>query len=551
MHDCCNSHFSPIGLLTALLLCVGCVSTAAVAGQTELATSNEYRVPLTGEPTTLDPALFSDVYAMQVANNLYDGLVEFDQDLNVVPAIARRWKISRDHRTYTFFLREGVTFHNGREVNAGDFVYSFTRVLDPNIKSPAAGFFLNIKGAEAFQEGKVDAVSGLQALGPNMLKIELKEPFAPFLSILAMANAKVVPQEAIGPEFGTHPTGTGPFRFSVWQPEQGITLEANKDYFAGRPFVDSVRFRIYPNIEWEQIFTDFENGMLEHALIPSERHEQFVQDETHQGKYGLISKSGLNIVYVGMNQGVPPFDNLSVRQAINYAVDTDTIVKTITKRGATPIKGILPPGVAGFDPEFRGYGYDPQRARQLLATAGYPQGQGFPTIGLWTVSKSSSVHQELEAYKRYLADVGLTVEIHIAESWKAFVQAITDKKAGMFYAAWYADYPDADNFFYPLMHSSSRTNRMMFQDPSVDRLLDQARSEMDYLQRSELYRDIEMLVVEKAPIISQHINGNNYLLQSWVKGVEMSPLGVVYLPLRQVQLDWQQAAQKLSLVNPR
>ena len=167
MHDCCNSHFSPIGLLTALLLCVGCVSTAAVAGQTELATSNEYRVPLTGEPTTLDPALFSDVYAMQVANNLYDGLVEFDQDLNVVPAIARRWKISRDHRTYTFFLREGVTFHNGREVNAGDFVYSFTRVLDPNIKSPAAGFFLNIKGAEAFQEGKVDAVSGLQALGPR------------------------------------------------------------------------------------------------------------------------------------------------------------------------------------------------------------------------------------------------------------------------------------------------------------------------------------------------------------------------------------------------
>lgn len=522
-------------LLAALLLIGNPLLTVTAADQTEAIASAVYRAPLSGEPTTLDPALYSDIYAMQVANNLFNGLVEFDQNLNVVPAIARRWKISRDHRSYTFVLRKGVTFHNGREVTAADFVYSFTRLLDPQLKSPAASFFSKIKGANAFSTGASPTVSGLQALRPDTLKIELAEPFAPFLSILAMVNAKVVPQEAVGSEFGKQPVGTGPFRFHAWKAGEAIELVANDDYYAGQPALDSVHFRIYPNIDWEQIFADFERGELEHALIPRDQFDQ-VQKNTSD-RFQLINKPGLNLVYVGINQGVQPFTDLRVRQAINYAVDTDTIVNTITKRGTTPLKGILPPGIAGFDPDFQGYGFDPQRARDLLTEAGYPEGQGFPSIELWTVSKSVSVRNELEAYQRYLADIGLTVDIKVAENWKAFVAAITSNQAGLYYASWYADYPDADNFFYPLTHSTSRTNRMKFNQPAVDKLLNQARTETNYQQRVQLYRDAERLVVDNAPLVSQHANGNNYVFQTWVRDVELNSLGMIYLPLRLIRLE--------------
>lgn len=529
---CCS------GFTLASFVALSIAGTAASAETAPKAHyGGEYRAPLNSEPTTLDPALFSDIYAMQVANNLFDGLAEFDQDMNLVPAIAKRWKISRDHRTYTFILRPDVHFHNGRAVTAEDFVYSFTRLLDPELKSPAVSFFLNIAGGRAYNEGRSDKVSGLSAPKPDLLKIQLEKPFAPFISILAMANAKVVPKEAMGPEFGNHPIGTGAFRFVEWNPGEHILLGANPDYFAGRPYLDKVHFHIYPNIEWEQIFTDFQQGRLEHTSIPSAQYARITAQPVPADKYQFISIPGLNIVYVGMNLNIAPFNDVRVRQAINYAVDTQSIVEDITKRGTRHARGILPPGIAGFDPNFRGYGYDPERARALLAEAGYPDGAGFPTIRLWTVSKSEGVHKELLAYKHYLGEVGLNVEINTADSWKSFVQVINSGNAEMFYAAWYADYPDADNFFYPLAHSKSRTNRMRFQDAQVDELLERARTETDYLERAALYKSIEQRVMQNAPMVSQHINSNNYLFRSWVRGADMSHLGVIYLPLRTVWFD--------------
>ena len=518
-----------------VMACLSLVSANAA----EPMYGGEFRIPLSAEPTTLDPALFSDIYAVQVANNLYDGLVQLDQNLNILPAIAKRWKISRDHRTYTFMLREDVKFHNGRKVTAEDFVYSFSRILDPSLKSPVASYFLSIEGAQEFQDNTAGTVSGLRAVAPDQLEIKLAQPFAPFLSILAMINAKVVPQESIGADFGKHPVGTGPFRFSRWQTGENIVLEANPDYFHDRPYLDQINFRVYSNIDWEQIYADFQNGELDQAFIPSGQYDRIVGQASASADrpYTVLNKLGLNLVYVGMNQTVKPFDDVRIRQAINYAVDTVAIVQDIAKRGTTPTKGILPPGVAGYDPNLVGYTYDPQRARGLLEEAGYPEGQGFPAFELWTVSKSDSVHRELEAYQRYLAEVGLQVEIKIAENWQAFVEAINTQRAALFYAAWYADYPDPDNFLYPLTHSQSKTNRMRFADAQVDRLLDQARVETDYLKRSQLYQLIEQQVLAGAPMIPQHINSNSYLIRPWVKGVALSQLGMIYFPLRHLWLE--------------
>ena len=515
-------------LMVAVLFC----SAAAAAQQPS--TGGHYRAPLESEPVTLDPALYSDKYSVQVATNLFDGLVEFDQELNVVPAIAKRWKISRDRRVYTFSLRDGVKFHHGRAVTADDFVYSFSRLLDPAVKSPAAAFFMNIKGAKAYSEGAKETVSGLRAPQPLVLEIELVEPFTPFLSILAMSNAKVVPREAIGTGFGTSPIGTGPFRFSDWRPGEEVVLSANPDYFAGRPHLDQVNFQIYPNIDWERIFADFQAGRLHHATVPRNQYDRLFANNNGDD-YVLVSAPGLNIVYLGMNLGVAPLDDVRVRQAVNYAIDTQTLARTITKRGSKPAAGILPPGIAGYDPDLAGYGYDPQRARRLLSEAGFAA-EAAP-IELWTVSKSDNVHQQLEAIQSYLAAVGLHTQIRVADNWKSFVAAISDGQAGLFYAAWYADYPDADNFFFPLTHSSSRTNRMRFREPAIDRLIETARVEADYLNRVDLYRGIERQVMNGSPLVSLHVNSNNTLFAANVQGVAMTPMGMMILPLRKVWLN--------------
>jgi peptide/nickel transport system substrate-binding protein/oligopeptide transport system substrate-binding protein len=469
--------------------------------------------------------------------NLFDGLVEFDKDLNVVPAIARVWKISRDHRTYTFFLRKGVKFHNGREVTAGDFVFSLSRILSKETKSPVASLFFNIQGAKQFHEGTMPSVTGLRAVDPYTLKIELEAPFAPFLSVLGMANAKVIPKEELGPHFGTKPVGTGPFRYSTWVPGKEIVLTANRDYFAGRPFLDSLHFRIYHNIEWERIFSDFEDGHLDQSIIPSHKYDLILSDVRYRQHYNFISRPQLNLVYVGMNVNMFPLNDHRVRQAFSYAVDTETIVKEITKRGSIPAHGILPPGIAGFDPNFKGYTYDAERARKLLAQAGYPQGKGIPPIEIWTVSKSESVQRELQAYKRYLADIGVELIPKVASNWREFINFINERKAPMYYAAWYADFPDPDNFLYVLCNSKSRTNRMGYHNPEVDELLEQARRETDYMARIKKYREIQKQVMRQAPLISQHVNSFNFLFQPWVKGAEVSYLGAAYIPFRKVWIE--------------
>ena len=519
---------------------------AAANSEKQALSGGDYRVPLASEPITLDPAKFNGIYAMNVGNNLFDGLVEFDGNLNVVPAIAKIWKISRDHRTYTFLLREGIKFHNGREVTAEDFVFSFKRLLDPEIKSPAASLFSNIQGAKEYQEGKVASVNGLRAVNHHTLVIELEKPFAPFLSILAMANAKVVPRESFEKSFDTHPVGTGPFRFQSWRPGKEIVLAANNDYFKDGPYLERLRFVIYQNVDWEKIYADFEEGRLDQSLVASGDYKFRDGGNKVGTSPTLISKPGLNVVYIGMNLELEAFKDRRVRQAIYHAVDREKIVSESTRWRSVQAKGILPPGIAGFDPYFKGYDYNPGKAIELLEKAGYPGGRGIPAIELWTVSKTDRVKGQLQQYQRYLADIGIQVKIKVAENWKDFIARINNKQAAMFYAAWYADFPDPDNFLYTLCHSKSRTNRMNYNNAEVDRMLEEARSEADYMKRVEQYRKIQELVMQDAPVIAQHVNSFNYVFQPWVKGINMNHLGGTYLPFRKIWFEPQQPANRLA-----
>jgi peptide/nickel transport system substrate-binding protein/oligopeptide transport system substrate-binding protein len=231
-----------------------------------------------------------------------------------------------------------------------------------------------------------------------------------------------------------------------------------------------------------------------------------------------------------------PFDDRRVRQAFNYAVNKEAIVQETTPRGSLPATGALPPGMPGHDPALQGYDYQPDKAKRLLAEAGYPDGVGFPVVQLWSTDKSDSTKAELAAYQRYLAELGVQVGIRFAPDWPAFKVMLEQGQLPMFRLFWYADIPDPDNMLFPLLHSTSPTNRTFYRNPLVDQLLEQARQKLPYTQRIALYREVERIVMDDAPWIPQCYSVLEYLYQPYVQGVEVSLLGKRVIPLKKIWL---------------
>jgi peptide/nickel transport system substrate-binding protein len=495
-----------------------------------------FRRMLGDTPPTLDPAFVTEIYGRHIINQIFDGLVQFDAYLNVIPALAEFWEASQDGRTWTFALRRGVTFHHGREVTAQDFVYSFTRLIQVNSPGPVANLFDHIQGAKEFMQETTQSVKGLKAVDRYTLQIALEEPFASILAILGLFHAAVVPQEEVerlGDLFGRAPVGTGPFKFVRWEPNQEIVLAANDHYYEGRPFLDAVVFKIVGGSKWEERFAEFLKGNLEEAIIPGGKTEEVHTDPQYQ-PYQRFRKPTLSFLYLGFNTQLKPFDDKRVRQAFNYAVNKEAIVREITKMGALPATGAIPPGMPGYDPDLQGYDYHPDKAKQLLAEAGYPDGVGFPVVQLWSVHQAETTKAELAAYQTYLAELGVKVDIRYAPDWPAYKAMMEQGKLPLFRLAWYADIPDPDNMLSPLLHSASPTNYTFYRNPLVDRLLEQARKKLSYAQRLVLYREVERIVLDDAPWIAQHYSVFEYLYQPYVQGVEVSFLGLRAIPLKKI-----------------
>jgi peptide/nickel transport system substrate-binding protein/oligopeptide transport system substrate-binding protein len=470
--------------------------------------------------------------------------VQFDANLNVVPCIAKSWEASRDGLVWTFHLRQGVKFHHGREVHADDFVYSFTRILDPRTASPRAWLFERVQGAAKFRAGEAERVEGLQALDPYTLQITLSQPYAPFVNLLGMAQAQVVPREEVqrlGAEFGRRPIGTGPFRFVNWVTGEEITLEANEAYFEGRPFLDHLHYRIITN--YQNILTEFAKGALEDVdlTLTSQEGTPLSSDP----RFNFVRKPLLTTAFLWLNTAHDPLNKREVRRAINYAIDREAMVSTIRQNRHVPARGILPRGMPGYNPDLAGYAYDPSRARQLLAEAGYPEGKGLPPLELWTSSKNTAIVQELEAIKRELERLGIRVELLTAANWNQFQTEVLGKRPGAMYRySWFADFPDPDNFLFPLFHSQSPDNYAHYSNPAVDHLLEQARSEGAYLKRIELYRQAEKLIMEDAPVVNLMYYTGEHLFQPYVQGIELNALGGQYMPMKKIWLD---ATPRVSL----
>ncbi len=496
-----------------------------------------YRRMLPNNPPLLDPASLSDVYARYVATQIFDGLVQFDAYLTPIPAIAEFWEASRDGRTWTFSLRRGVRFHHGREVTAEDFVYSFARLLDAKKPGPLTVFLQRIHGASDFMKGTSQTVQGLKAVDRYTLRITLDEPFAPLLAVLGLANAAVVPREKVeGQEerFGRSPVGTGPFKLVRWEPNKEIVLEANDRYYEGRPFLDAVTFKIGGT--FEEMFAEFLTGKLEDTIIPSDKTDEVHVDPRYR-QYQRFRKPTLSLLYIGFNTRIKPFDDVRVRRAFKYAVNKERIVREITKMGSVPAEGVLPLGMPGHDPDLKRYYYDPDKAKQLLAEAGYPNGAGFPVVRLWASSKAASTKAELAAYQEYLARIGVKVEIHLEPDWPTYVRMLDQGKLPMFRLSYAVLIPDPDDFLSRQLHSGGPANWSFYRNPQVDQLLEQARKELDYPRRIALYRDVERIVMEDAPWITQHNHVFERLYQPYVNGVQVSFLGDWAIPMKRIWLQ--------------
>jgi oligopeptide transport system substrate-binding protein len=494
-----------------------------------------YRRPLGNDPASLDPANITDFYAVAVANQIFDSLVEFDAHLNVIPALAQSWSASRDGLVWTFNLRQGILFHNGREVVAEDVVYSLSRLLDPMVDSPRSWFLDTIRGASEFQSGTTKHLEGIKAVDRYTVQFVLSEPFAPFISILGLPHTSVVPREEIerlGSGFASAPVGTGAFRLVRWERGREIIIEANERYFKSRPALDRIQFRIFPGEMQSDMLHAFQHGELEESPIPPQNRKELLES----GKYTVIRKPMLSIRLLGFNLDRPPFDQREVRQAFSYAIDKVRMNQEIQGDRYAVAQGILPPGMPGYNPEVQGYGYQLDKAKALLVQAGHPEGKDLVPVTLASTSRSSEVRQESQFVHNYLAAIGVQVDLKEFEDWPTFRKALELGELQMFRYARYADYPDPDNFLYPLFHSQSQTNYFQYRNPTVDDLLDKARRETNDLRRVKLYREAEQIIVKDAPALMLLHHVYEGMFQPYVEGIEVNALGGPYIPMWKVRL---------------
>jgi peptide/nickel transport system substrate-binding protein/oligopeptide transport system substrate-binding protein len=495
-----------------------------------------YRRPLDLDPATLDPARISDIYGVTVAQQLFDGLVSYDHTLTIRPELAQSWTASRDWLIWTFHLRKGVKFHHGREVTADDVVYSFTRILDPRVKSGAADLFMGIRGAQEFREGRAKKLKGLEALDRYTVRVSLLEASAPFVAVLAIVHARIVPRELVeerGEAFGQRPVGTGPFRFVRWQRNREIILEANPDYYGGRPFLDRLDYRVFPGTIYEQMWEEFTRGELEDTPIPAKDRARLIASDGYQ----YIRRPMFSLRFYGLNTKRPPLNDRRVRQAIHYAFDRATAVEQIHQKRFTLANGILPPGTLGYNPTLSGYSHNVAKARQLLEQAGFPNGKGLPPITFWSSAKFADLVLEHQQFKKDLSGIGITLELSYNTDWPSFSQMLREGKAHIFQYAWYADIPDPDNFLFKLFHSQSPRNYTFYTNPGVDQLLLQARAARDQRRRVDLYRKAEQLIIDDSPVVPVIHHTYERLFQPYVRSIEVNGLGDPYIPMRKIWLD--------------
>ena len=542
-----NARENGLGTLLMVNLCCLLLLLCFVACNKNESSTTNLRIFRYNQPnpiTSLDPAFARSQNNIWAVHHLFNGLVELDDSMRVAPSIAKYWRISEDGLTYRFIIRQDIFFHpssafkggRGRKVSARDFVYSFGRLLDPQVHSPGSWIF----------KGKVRENNPFEAENDSVFVMHLANPFPPMLSMLTMQYCSVVPKEAIDyyqEQFRKNPVGTGPFVFKNWLEDQALVLLKNQNYFEkGIPTIDGVLVTFMG--DRKTAYLEVQNGNLD---ILTGLESSFVNDlltsdgelkEKHKEKFEFQKMPFLNTEYLGINLEFHEKENnplliKEVRQALNYGIDRQKMLTTLRNGVGIPAsEGFIPKGLPSFNPKkVGGYQYNPDKAVQLLSKAGYNQTNQLPELEIYTNKDYLDLCTFIISNWE---QIGVKSSIQVVES-STLRQMMAAGKIPFFRASWIADYPDGESFltvFYS--KNPAPPNYTHFKNFQFDSLYEKALLEKNDEQRHNYYRQMDSIIVEEAPVIFLFYDETAIFTPKKVKGFK--PNSVNLLNLKEVYL---------------
>jgi peptide/nickel transport system substrate-binding protein len=505
--------------------------------------------------SSLDPAFARTNANIRATSQLFNGLVELNNQLQVMPSLASSWEISPDGLSYVFHLRQGIFFHDhevfpggkGREMTAEDVVYSFKRIIDTTTASSGAWIFNDKVLRNA--NGKISDTCFLTK-DRYTVKVYLAKPFPAFLEILAMPYAFVVPKEIVqkyGKDFRVHPIGTGPFRFKHWDENSTLIFLKNERYWrqdsSGRPlpYLDAVQLSFIT--DKTLAFLTFSQGKLDFLVgIEENSPELFLEQdgalkEEFKERFKFDKHAYLYTEYLGFQMD-PAFYkdkknsllDKKVRQALNYAVNREELISYLRfNLGVKAATGMVPSAIPYFNEhKVKGYDYEPQKALELLKEAGYEHPSDLPEIKLYTSAPYRYIAEHLQ---KQWSDIGIKVKLEINQA-STHRQMIEKGIAHFFRGSWTGDYPDAENYlslFYSKNFTPSGPNKCHYSNPAFDALFEKAIKEADREKRNHMYFQLDQMVMDDAPVIVLFYDQIIRLSQPYVKGLEINAMNTLSL----------------------
>jgi peptide/nickel transport system substrate-binding protein len=534
------------GLLAAIVL----QSCTGPAGEDEGRTVFRYNEA--SGVHSLDPAFAKDLAHIWPCSQIFNGLLQLDDSLSLQPCIARTWEADPTGLVYRFHLRNDVYFHDhplfeygkGRRVTARDFIYSFSRILDPSVASPGAWVF-----------SRVDTANGkpaFEAPDDSTLIIRLREPFPAFPGILAMVYCSVVPWETVekpGADFRRQPAGTGPFRTAYWKEGVKLVLLKNDNYFETDgseklPYLDAVAITFLA--DKQAAFLEFIKGKIDFisGLDVSYKDELIDREgrlrEEWEGRFTMTSEPFLNTEYLSFLVDTTkaalkesPLRHREIRMAINHAFDRRRMIRYLRNNIGTPgYYGIIPPGLPAFDSTLSFYRYDPEKARQLILQAGYRTPDEVPAFKLHTTAEYTDLFKFIQ---HELAIIGLRMEIEVNPA-AALMEMKSNSKIAFFRASWIADYPDEENYlslFYSQNFSPAGPNYSHFSNPVFDKLYEKSQECLNDEERLNIYRELNRMIMDEAPVVILYYDQVLRFTSLQVTGLGSNPLN--FLSLKRVK----------------
>lgn len=505
--------------------------------------SKTFRYPITSAITSLDPAKVQDGDTIDALQQVFEGLVKWDENSKVVPNIAEKWDISPDGKTYTFTLNKGVKFHNGREVTAADFKFTLEREADPTFGSETAPDYMSaIQGFDARWKKQAKEISGVKVVDDYHLAITTEKPCPFFLGLVTYPNYWVVCKEVLTP--GKDITnvaqmiGTGPYKAESYAEKQLLVLAANRDYRGGAPKIEKIERPII--LDPDTRLNKFKAGELDLTRIERQDISGLSSDPKFKDQIKYFERPAL--YYVGMNcKTYAPFQNRNVRRAFAMAVDAQKIVDTIlsgdTADSKCPVaKSILPPSVLGFRTNAAYIPFNVTEAKKLLAAAGYPDGKGLPPLTMYHRDGQTDVQRVAEAVVTQLRqNLGIQCELRMVP-WTQYLDMHNKHQLEFFHMRWSADYLDPQNFLSLLLSTTGSENRIDYSNPQYDALCAKGDTMVgNDTERLKLYAQAEDMVLQDAPFIPIYIEKDAELISPRVHGLRESVFG--HLPHTTVSLE--------------